>query len=91
MVPSNPIGTGEHSAQLALPALSVPLAEALSSRAIGALIRLLGLTDIVCAAAESLSLRYEGHGISTKYTSPAYRIVFVIKALRNLSNAFSFF
>jgi hypothetical protein len=37
MVPSNPIGTGEHSAQLALPVLSVPLAEALSSTAIGAL------------------------------------------------------
>jgi hypothetical protein len=31
------------------------------------------------------------HGISTKCTSPAYRIVFVKKALRNLSKAFSFF
>ena len=47
MVPSNPTRTGEHSVQLALLALSVPLAEALSSTAIGALIRPLGLPDML--------------------------------------------
>jgi hypothetical protein len=30
-------------------------------------------------------------GVSTKCTSPAYRIAFLKKALRNLSKAFSFF
>ena len=31
------------------------------------------------------------YGISTECTSPAYRIAFLKKAIRNLSKAFSFF
>ena len=90
MVPSNPTRTGEHSVQSVLPALSVPLAEALSSTAIGALIRLLGLPDMF-AQAQALSLRYEGMAFQPNAPHQLTALSFVKKALRNLSKAFSFF
>jgi hypothetical protein len=74
---------------LALPALSVPLAEALSSTAIVALIRPLGLPDMLLHRREALSSQYEAWRFNQ--TSPAYRIAFLKKALRNLSMGFSFF
>jgi hypothetical protein len=76
IVPSKRTRKGEHSVQCALPALSVSGAEALSSTTIGALIRPLGLPDMPAQRRETLSSRYEGM-ISTKRTSPVYRIAFL--------------
>ena len=73
MVPSNPTSKGEHSVQCALLALNVP--EALSSTVIGALIRPLEFD--MFAQKRNLSVCDTKACISTKCTSPAYRIAFL--------------